>query len=106
MELEYHDPMSQKMSSKYMTLVETKLLMRDVFPLARNLGLSEAQIDAIKHDYPNDLKEQVHQVLSLWLRLNGEMANLGMFFKALENTGLRSVTDELKTFANIQESFV
>ena len=35
-------------------------------PLARHLGITDAELDAIVARHPADLREQVHQTLRLW----------------------------------------
>ena len=42
--------------------------------LARHFNMSKTDIDSIRSDYRDNLKEQIHQFFELWKRQNGDDA--------------------------------
>ena len=83
------------MTNEQREYITEHLPHRHLGVLTRNLGLSDTDLEIIRHDFVSSLREQKYQVLLLWQRREGEMATLGKFCKACEKAGLKNITDDL-----------
>ena len=59
--------------------------------LARALGLSTTDIDAIEHENLLNLKEQIHQLTVVWRRRQGDDASVAKVVRALHEAELHNV---------------
>ena len=55
--------------------------------LARELDFSEMDIAALEHDYPFDMKEQIHQMFQQWRRRKGDEATPDRLLSAMKAAG-------------------
>ncbi|XP_013400055.1 uncharacterized protein LOC106166144 [Lingula anatina] len=88
--------LEMRLSQAQVNYIENQLSPQDLPTLARNLGLTDAQLDVIKSDHQNNSREQTHQAIVHWQRLNGQMATAGKFCKALERSNLKLFAEELE----------
>ncbi len=63
--------------------------------LARSLGFTETDIQAIEYSNERDLKEQIHQFFYQWKRRDGQEATRGMLYAALYDGELNELLKKL-----------
>ncbi|XP_037949421.1 ankyrin-3 [Teleopsis dalmanni] len=70
------------------------LLESDWFSLAKQLGVSETDIDLINNEYSNRQNEKPFVMLRLWLRQQGKHANGNTLEQALRQIGRSDIVDK------------
>lgn len=63
--------------------------------LARRLGVTDAQVDAIQEGHCRDLREQAYQSLLMWVKNNPEKANKDFLVHSLRSCRLNLIADEI-----------
>ena len=63
--------------------------------IARSLGFTEIEIQAIEYSNGRDLKEQIHQFFYQWKRRDGQEATRGMLYAALYDGELNELLKKL-----------
>ena len=66
----------------------SKYIGRDWKALARSIGLTKTDIEAISHDYHSSLEEQIYQFFEKWKQQNGHNATIQQLKDGLRNANL------------------
>ena len=66
----------------------SKYIGRDWKALARSVGLTKTDIEAISHDYHSSLEEQIYQFFEKWKQQNGRNATIQQLKDGLRNANL------------------
>ncbi|XP_070541531.1 p53-induced death domain-containing protein 1-like [Ptychodera flava] len=73
------------------------LLKDDWQPLARRLGLTDADLGAILVAHPSDLRAQIYKMFVMWRRQIGKAATVQALIDALKEEKLRNLADSLES---------
>ncbi|XP_077977471.1 uncharacterized protein LOC144433032 [Glandiceps talaboti] len=77
-------------------ILSSRLLQRDWRRLARRLGLSDADLNALEHNYPSDLREQIHQMFQVWRQREGDAATVHKLIGSLDELQIRNLCHAIK----------
>ena len=66
----------------------SKYIGVDWKPLARSVGLTKTDIEAISHDYHSSLEEQIYQFFEKWKQQNGRNATVQKLKDGLRDANL------------------
>lgn len=64
--------------------------------MARNLGLSKTDVEAIEYDHHLSLKEQIFQFFYKWKQYNGEDATVESLIEGLKAAELNEVLNMMQ----------
>ncbi|XP_021094812.1 tumor necrosis factor receptor superfamily member 6 isoform X1 [Heterocephalus glaber] len=87
--------------SKYIPRIAELMTINEIREFVRKNGVSEAKIDDIKNDSPQDTAEQKVQLLHSWYQVNGKKNACSTFIKSLEKAKLCAHS---KQFQNIVQA--
>ena len=87
-------PQSDKLRANF-----ARQLSTDWKFLVRQLGLSEAKVEAIAHDNLNETFEQAYKAMTLWTRSTGEKATKDQVIEALRAIEREDLVNELEKYA-------
>ncbi|XP_070567706.1 p53-induced death domain-containing protein 1-like isoform X2 [Ptychodera flava] len=85
------------------TLLEKKLSGTQWKQVGRELGLSDADLDAIECDSMKDYREMKHHMFKNWREKMGRNATLKVLIETLEKLELRQLAEDVKEIGNAKD---
>ncbi|XP_077868558.1 uncharacterized protein LOC102807808 [Saccoglossus kowalevskii] len=77
-------------------VLKKSLRCMDSRRLGIRLGLSDADLNSLEHDYPRDLREQIYQMFEMWKGRRGNKATIAILIAALKDEGLNNMAQYIE----------
>ncbi|XP_033637779.1 uncharacterized protein LOC117298570 [Asterias rubens] len=82
--------------TKDLLVVARMASRKDWILLANKLGFTQADINSVKKKLPDQDKEQIERMLSLWRQKQDEQATLAVLLEALRSSGMEDIAQNLE----------